>query len=120
MDPTQRAALLGSDLLLASRLRAVLSASGVGLIEATRDDLLPPMPLLFVDLNHEPESRLEAITRLRGRNPSATIVGFCNHEERTLIRRAVEAGSDQVVANRNLPDAALRLLRDPAAGKLAG
>lgn len=120
MDPTQRAALLGTDLLLASRLRAVLSAGGIGLIEATRDDLLPPMPLLFVDLNHEPELRLEAITRLRGRNPSATIVGFCSHEEKALIRRAVEAGSDQVVANRNLPEAALRLLGEPAGGPPPG
>jgi DNA-binding NarL/FixJ family response regulator len=120
MDHTRRAALLGTDLLLASRLRAVLSAGGVGLVEASRDDLLPPMPLLFVDLNHDPEARLDAITRLRTRNPTATIVGFCSHEERGLIQRAVEAGSDQVIANRNLPEAAVRLLRDPATGHRAG
>ena len=120
MDQTQRAALLGTDLLLASRLRAALSAGGVGLIEATRDDLLPPMPIVFVDLNHEPDARLEAITRLRGRNPSARIVGFCNHEEKVLIRRAITAGADQVVANRSLTEAALRLLHVPAAGHRAG
>jgi DNA-binding NarL/FixJ family response regulator len=110
MDLTQRAALLGTDLMLASRLRLALSGGDVCLIEATRDDLLPPVPLLFVDLNHHAEDRLEAISRLRSRNPSATIVGFCNHEEKGLIRRAVAAGSDQVVANRSLPEAALRLL----------
>jgi DNA-binding NarL/FixJ family response regulator len=110
MDSPQRVALLGTDLLLASRLRSALSGGGVCLIEATRDDLLPPVPLLFVDLNHHAEDRLEAISRLRSRNPSATIVGFCNHEEKGLIRRAVAAGSDQVVANRSLPEAALRLL----------
>jgi DNA-binding NarL/FixJ family response regulator len=120
MDETQRAALLGTDLLLASRLRAALSAEGAGLIEATRDDLLPPMPLLFVDLNHEPDARVEAITRLRTRNPSAKIVGFCNHDERELIRRAVAAGADHVVANRHLTGAALRLLHGPNAGRPAG
>jgi DNA-binding NarL/FixJ family response regulator len=117
MDQTQRAALLGTDLLLASRLRAALSAQGIGLIEATRDGLLPPMPLIFVDLNHEPEARLEAITRLRERNPSAKIVGFGNHEEKELIRRAVASGADHVVANRHLTAAALRLLNVPAAGR---
>jgi len=120
MYPTQRAALLGTDLMLASRLRSALSGGGVGLIEATRDDLLPPVPLLFVDLNHDAENRLEAISRLRSRNPSATIVGFCNHEEKGLIRRAVAAGSDQVVANRSLPEAALRLLGRAADPDLPG
>jgi DNA-binding NarL/FixJ family response regulator len=115
MDQPFRAALLGTDLLLASRLRSALSGGGVGLIAATRDDLLPPASLLFVDLNHEPDARLEAIARLRSRNPSATIVGFCNHDEKGLIQRAVAAGSDQVVANRSLPEAALRVLGDPAA-----
>ncbi len=120
MDQHLRVALFGTDLLLASRLRSALSEAGVGLIEATRDDLLPAVPLLFVDLNHEAEARLEAITRLRGRNPTATIVGFCNHEERAVIQRAVAAGCDQVVANRNLSEAVLRLLGDPAARGLAG
>jgi DNA-binding NarL/FixJ family response regulator len=110
MVSPQRAALLGTDLMLASRLRSALSGGGVDLIEASRDDLLPPVQLLFVDLNHEPDDRLEAIARLRSRNPSATIVGFCNHDEKALIRRAVAAGSDQVVANRSLPEAALRVL----------
>ena len=120
MDSPQRVALLGTDLLLASRLRSALSGGGVCLIEATRDDLLPPVPLLFVDLNHDAEDRLEAISRLRGRNPSATIAGFCNHEEKGLIRRAVAAGSDQVVANRSLPEAALRLLGRTADPGLPG
>ena len=120
MDSPQRVALLGTDLLLASRLRSALSGGGVCLIEATRDDLLPPVPLLFVDLNHDAEDRLEAISRLRSRNPSATIVGFCNHEEKGLIRRAVAAGANHAVANGSLPEAALRLLGRPAAPGLPG
>jgi DNA-binding NarL/FixJ family response regulator len=113
MDRPFSAALLGTDILLASRLRSALSGGGAGLIEATRDDLLPPVPLLFVDLNHDSDSRLAAIARLRSRNPSATIVAFCNHDEKDLIRRAVAAGTDEVIANRSLPDAALRLLGHP-------
>ena len=120
MDSPQRVALLGTDLLLASRLRSALSGGGVCLIEATRDDLLPPVPLLFVDLNHDAEDRLEAISRLRGRNPSATIVGFCNHEEKGLIRRAVAAGANHAVANGSLPEAALRLLGRTADPGLPG
>ena len=120
MDSTRRAALLGTDLMLASRLRSALSGGGVDLIEASRDDLLPPVPLLFVDLNHAAEDRLEAIARLRSRNPSATIVGFCNHDEKALIRRAVAAGSDQVIANRSLPEGALRVLGRAADPGLPG
>ena len=120
MDQHPRVALFGTDLLLASRLRSALSEAGVGLIEATRDDLLPPVSLLFVDLNHDTESRLEAVTRLRDRNPTGTIGGFCNHEEKVVIQRAVIAGCDQVVANRNPSDAVLRLLGDPAARGLPG
>jgi DNA-binding NarL/FixJ family response regulator len=120
MDSPRRVALLGTDLLLASRLRSALSGGGVCLIEATRDDLLPPVPLLFVDLNHDAEDRLEAISRLRGRNPSATIVGFCNHEEKGLIRRAVAAGANHAVANGSLPEAALRLLGRTADPGLPG
>jgi DNA-binding NarL/FixJ family response regulator len=78
------------------------------------------VPLLFVDLNHDAEDRLEAISRLRSRNPSATIVGFCNHEEKELIRRAVAAGANHAVANRSLPEAALRLLRRAADPGLPG
>jgi hypothetical protein len=37
------------------------------------------------------------------------IVGFCDHADRDLRRRAMAAGASQVVANRHLPDAALRL-----------
>jgi hypothetical protein len=37
-----------------------------------------------------------------------------------VIQRAVAAGCDQVVANRNLSEAVLRLLGDPAARGLAG
>jgi DNA-binding NarL/FixJ family response regulator len=120
MASTQHAALLGTDLMLASRLRSALSGGGVGLIEATRDDLLPPVRVLFVDLNHDAEDRLEAIARLRSRNPSATIVGFCSHEDKGLILRAVAAGADQAVANRYLPEAALRLLGLTADPGLAG
>jgi DNA-binding NarL/FixJ family response regulator len=115
MDQAQRVALLGTDVLLASRLRSALSGGGVGLIEATRDDLLPPVPFLFVDLNHDLDTRIEAIARLRSRNPSATIVGFCNHDEKALMRRAVAAGADHAVANRSLPETALRLVGHAAA-----
>ena len=111
MVGTLRAGLLGTDLLLASRLRQALRGEGLGLVEATGGDLLPPLPVVFVDLNHEPESRVEAITQLRSRNPSATIVGFCDHGETNLMRRAKEAGADRVIANRNLAEAAVRLVR---------
>lgn len=110
MTEARRAALLGTDLMLASRLRTALSGEGVALTEATRDDLIPEVSLVFVDLNHEPDARVEAITRLHGRNPTATLVGFCDHGNKALILRAVAAGACQVVANRYLAEAAVRLL----------
>jgi DNA-binding NarL/FixJ family response regulator len=114
MDQPPRAALLGTDLMLSSRLRTALASGGAGLVEEARDDLLPPVPLVFVDLNQDADARIDAIARLRGRDGSATIVGFCNHDDRDLIRRAMAAGATQVIANRHLAEAAVRLLGIPA------
>jgi DNA-binding NarL/FixJ family response regulator len=109
MSEVPRVALLGADLILSSRLRSALAARGVALVAAPKDDRLPDVSLVFVDLNSDTEARLEAIGRLRLRHGGAMIVGFCDHADRDLRRRAMAAGASQVVANRRLPDAALRL-----------
>ncbi|MGD0833467.1 MAG: hypothetical protein ABSA40_03445 [Candidatus Dormibacteria bacterium] len=109
MSEVPRVALLGADLILSSRLRSALTARGVALVATPREENLPDAPLLFVDLNSDAEARLETIGRLRHRNAGAMIVGFCDHDDNQLRRRAMAAGASQVVANRHLADAALRL-----------
>jgi hypothetical protein len=103
-------ALLGSDLLLASRLRAALGPLGISLTQVTADPLPPAARVLFVDLNQEPDRQIEAISRLLARSPGTLVVGFCDHEEKEVRRRAMAAGARQVVANRHLAQAAGRLL----------
>lgn len=110
------AALLGTDLILASRLRAALAASGVSLAVGSRDGLPSPARVVFVDLNHEVDARLDAITRIRARDPDALIVGFCDHDESEVMRRAMAAGADRVVANRHLGEAGLRLVTPAQSG----
>jgi DNA-binding NarL/FixJ family response regulator len=109
MSEVPRVALLGADLILSSRLRSALAARDVALVAARDERRLPDVSLVLVDLNSDAEARLEAIGRLRHRNAGAMIVGFCDHDAAGLRRRAMAAGASQVVANRHLADAALRL-----------
>jgi DNA-binding NarL/FixJ family response regulator len=104
------AALLGTDLILASRLEGALSSAGISLARGTGAGLPPPAAAVFVDLNQEVDTRVDAIARLRKRDPGALIVAFCDHDRSEVMRRAMAAGADRVIANRHLPEAALRLV----------
>lgn len=120
MTQTRVVALLSGDLLFGSQVEAALRPAGVAVANSADPEMLPEAPLLLVDLNSRVEERLEAISRLRERDPETTIVGFCSHEADEIRRRAKVAGANQVVANRVLGKAAARLaaaadLSEPAA-----
>jgi CheY-like chemotaxis protein len=103
-------ALLGSDLLMASRLRAVAAGLGLAVVQAQGVGALPDARWVFVDLNQRVDERIEAIGHIRLRRPAPVVVGFCDHDEQQVRRRAMEAGASQVVANRHLQEAAVRLI----------
>ncbi|MHB8719004.1 MAG: response regulator [Candidatus Dormibacteria bacterium] len=105
---TVPAVLVGSDLLLASRLRAALG--GLRLVAGGAE--VAAADLVFVDLNQHVEERLLVIRALRARG-TARIVGFCSHEARATRIAAMEAGADEVVTNGWLPAAAARAASTP-------
>jgi hypothetical protein len=111
--PMPDVALVSGDLLLASRLRAVLAPT-VPLVIATSADV-PHGGTVFVDLNQDVEARIGLIGALRARG-GTRIIGFCQHDDRDVRVRAMAHGADQVVTNGALQQAALRLLGDPADG----
>jgi DNA-binding NarL/FixJ family response regulator len=100
-------ALVSSDLLLASRLRAALA--GVATLSVVAGDQVPPAAVVFIDLNADADSRIELIAALRARG-ERRIIGFCQHDERAVRVRAMERGADQVVTNGALQQAAVRLV----------
>ena len=108
------AALLGSDLILGSRLRAALARAGIALHQAPGSEGLPASPLVFVDLNSDVDARIEAISRITAGSPERIVVGFCDHDADGVRRRAMAAGATRVVANRHLAEAAARLAGDRA------
>jgi DNA-binding NarL/FixJ family response regulator len=112
-------ALLGADLILASRVRAALAGSGAQVRQVQRAELLPAARVVFVDLNSDEDARIEAISRIHARADGTTIVAFCDHDNDAVRRRAMAAGARHVVANRHLPEAARRLVTG-AAGRGGG
>lgn len=108
------AALLGSDLILGSRLRAALAQVGASLHQAPGSEGLPASPLVFVDLNSDVDARIDAISRIRSGPEPPVVVGFCDHDSDRVRRRAMAAGATRVVANRHLAEAATRLARGAA------
>jgi DNA-binding NarL/FixJ family response regulator len=106
-------ALVSSDLLLASRLRAALAGSAVVKVVAAGD--LPHADLVFVDLNEDAVARIELIAALQERGVGR-IVGFCQHDERAVRISAMANGADQVVTNGALQEAAIRLVGLHAGG----
>jgi amidohydrolase len=112
-------ALLGSDLLMASRLQAALAPLGVSLTTAAREEGLPDAPRIFVDLNQDVAERIAAIARIRRRQLRSQVIGFCDHDEKEVRRQAIAAGATEVVANRHLARAAVRLAAPLARGALS-
>lgn len=104
------AALLGSDLILGSRLRVALAGAGSTLHQAAEEGKLPPAPVVFVDLNADVDARIDAISRIASAAPNSLVVAFCDHDADGIRRRAMAAGASQVVANRHLAEAAARLV----------
>lgn len=101
--------LVGDDLMFASQLHAAMSKIG-GSCALVVSGEIPAADCVFVDLNRQPETRLELIAELRRERPGQEIVGFCHHGERGLRRRALEAGASRVVNNGALQAVALRLV----------
>jgi len=101
--------LLGSDLIMASRIRSALSPHRLQLLQVSRGDQVGPSRLVFVDLNADVEARISAIARMRHREDLASIVAFCDHDQDGVMKRAMAAGASQVVANRHVATAAARL-----------
>lgn len=110
MTETVIVGLLSGDLMFESQLQTCLQEVGAAVANTGDPAMLPECQLVFVDLNRDTESRLEAIGRIRDADPQRTIVGFCHHGEKDLRRRGMEAGASHVIANRFLRDAAIRLV----------
>jgi DNA-binding response OmpR family regulator len=104
---TSHVALVTGDLMFASRLRAALAGSAEVDVVATGE--VPAAATVFVDLNDDVDARLELISRLRARG-DVRLIGFCQHDERSVRVRAMERGADQVVTNGALQQAAVRLV----------
>lgn len=111
--PGPNVALVSSDLLFASRLRAALA--GIAQVALVAGDDVPTASTVFVDLNDRVEDRLTVIRTLRA-SGGAQIIGFCQHDERSVRVRAMEQGADQVVTNGALQQAAIRMIADQPRG----
>ncbi len=105
--PVPDVALVSGDLLLASRLRAVLAP--VAPLVVANEGSLPQSGTVFVDLNQDVDARIGLIGELRARG-GTTIIGFCQHDDRAVRVRAMKQGADQVVTNGALQQAAARLI----------
>lgn len=110
MDPPP-VALLSTDLLFASRLRAALAGTTQVTLVRTAD--VGNAHTVFVDLNGDVDARLDAVERLS--QEQREVIGFCNHDEREVRVRAMARGARQVVTNGALQEAARRILQAPAA-----
>jgi DNA-binding NarL/FixJ family response regulator len=108
-ESDREVALLGSDLLMASRLQAALAPLGIAVATAAREEHLPGAQRVFVDLNQDAAERIGAISRIRARHPLSLVIAFCDHDEKEVRRQAMVAGATEVVANRHLASAAVRL-----------
>ncbi|MBV8445533.1 MAG: hypothetical protein JOZ92_06420 [Candidatus Dormibacteraeota bacterium] len=108
MTQRRSVSLISDDLLFASRLQAAFRRVG-GEFALVVGDQVPQTPTIFVDLNSRTDERVATITRLRQERPAVEIVGFCNHDDRALRRRALAAGATRVVNNSALQTVALLL-----------
>jgi hypothetical protein len=107
--PTPRSvALVSDDLMFASQLQAAMRRAR-GSCALVVGDTVPEVDAVFIDLNSDPERRLDLIATLRSGRPDLSIVGFCHHGERELRRRALAAGATRVINNGALQVVALRL-----------
>jgi DNA-binding NarL/FixJ family response regulator len=108
-------ALVSDDLIFASQLSTTMKRAGGGAVRVV-DDEIPEADLVFVDLNSSIEQRLAVISRLRSLHPDLEIVGFCQHGDIALRRRARASGATRVINNGTLQVVALRLSGLRAAG----
>ena len=100
-------ALVSDDLMFASRLSTTMRRAG-GSSVLVAGDAVPDVALVFVDLNSGVEARLALIGRLRVERPDLEIVGFSNHGDLDLRRRARACGATRVVNNGSIQAVALR------------
>jgi hypothetical protein len=108
-------AIVSDDLMFASQLSTTMKRAGGGAVRVV-DDEIPEADLVFVDLNSSIERRLAVISRLRSLHPDLEIVGFCQHGDIALRRRARASGATRVINNGTLQVVALRLSGLRAAG----
>jgi len=109
--------LLSGDLIFGSQLASALQAAGMTVTNTRDQEMVAGRPIVFVDLNSDIDQRLGAIAALRAGDPHCNIVGFCHHGEGELRRRGMAAGASQVIANRYLRQAAVRLATARANGQ---
>ena len=101
-------ALVSDDLMFASQLSTTMRRAGGGAVRVVHDEV-PDSDLVFVDLNSAVERRLALIGRIRSLRPDLEIVGFCQHGDIDLRRRARASGATRVINNGALQVVALRL-----------
>jgi hypothetical protein len=101
-------AVVSSDLMFASQVSTTMRNAGGSAVVVVGDEV-PSVDIVFVDLNSAIDARLALIARLRGDRPDLEIVGFCQHTERDLRRRARASGATRVINNGALQAVALRL-----------
>lgn len=110
--------MVGADLMVTSRLSAMLGHHGLSLRSIAHGAELSGLQLVLVDLNRDQESRLQTMRGLSQVTPPPLIVAFGPHVlMRDLGRRARAAGADRVVANSALPvvlEGLLARAEDPA------
>jgi DNA-binding NtrC family response regulator len=108
-------ALVSDDLMFASQLSTTMRRAGGSAVLVTGESV-PDVSLVFVDLNSAIERRLALIGRLRGERPDLEIVGFSQHGDLELRRRARASGATRVVNNGSIQVVALRRSGVGAAG----
>lgn len=103
--------LLGSDLMVSSRLQGIIAKHGLRLRQIAESGDLSDLRLVLVDLNRQQEIQLERLRKISSSQQSPKVLAFGPHTlMRDLGKRARQAGADRVVANSALPAVLERML----------
>ena len=107
-----RVGLLSQDLLVRSRVEAVLGGQVANVGMVAGEEIAGVFDLLVVDLNREQEKRLAWIGRVTPTQPGVEVICFGPHTEMAqLSSTARAAGANRCVANSHLAETLQRWLR---------
>ncbi len=73
--------------------------------------------VVVLDLNMPGMGGLEAIRRIRAKDPEARILVFSMHDSQTMVKRAVEAGAAGFLTKSSAPSQMLEAVRQVARGQ---